>query len=98
MFLHKQTFYSTGKAGIKKMSKLWSDFLQAFLKDVIENSVNVKWRKTILLTSTSSLSWKMQKWARPISSHLDFALGQLLIYVSYFLKTLNKAVILGASP
>ena len=28
----------------------------------------------------------------------DLALGQLLISVSSFLKTLNKAVILGASP
>ena len=30
--------------------------------------------------------------------YLDLALGQLLISVSSFLKTLNKAVILGASP
>ena len=30
--------------------------------------------------------------------YLDLALGQLLISVSSFLKTLNKDVILGASP
>ena len=30
--------------------------------------------------------------------YLDLALGQLLISVSSFLNTLNKAVILGASP
>ena len=48
MFLHMQTVHSTDKENIQ----IWSEFLQAFFKEF--NNNKVKWRKMILLTSTSS--------------------------------------------
>ena len=90
MFLHEQTFYSTDIAGMKKMSKFGVIFCNLSSRNSSKLTLTSIWRKTILLTSTSPLFWKMQKWTRPISSHLDFALGQWLICVPYFLKTLFK--------